>query len=120
MKLAVDESSLGQTHVTRTRDAYGSSESTEVALDEMKRQLGSWALNALFTHDQQQIALGEDPQSCQIHPGYVDDDFNRFVPFVDVDGGGAFAGKRLGISAAAELVEDPPNVLRKVGGFGSD
>src|SRR4029453_14931874 len=48
VELAVDESSLGQARVTRTRAAYGPSKSTEVALDEMKRHFGSRSLDALF------------------------------------------------------------------------
>src|SRR4029453_15628864 len=41
VELAVDESGLSTARVTRSRGAYGSGKSTEVALDEMKRQLGS-------------------------------------------------------------------------------
>ena len=76
MQLAVDESGLRPAGITRTGDAYGSSKSTEVALDEMKRQLSSGSVNALFAHDEQQIALGEDAYTRRINPRYVDDDFD--------------------------------------------
>jgi hypothetical protein len=117
VELAVDQSGLSTARVTRPRGAYGSGKSTEVALDEMKRQLGPWSLDALFAHDEQQIAFGEDADSRRINPRHVDDDFDRLVPLVHVDGGGAFSRERLRVKAAAELGEDPTNVLRKVGGF---
>ena len=87
----------------------------------MKRQLGPWSLDALFAHDEQQIAFGEDADSRRINPRHVDDDFDRLVPLAHRRWRGAFSRERLRRQrAAAELVEDPANIFRKVGGFRGD
>src|SRR5262245_5552178 len=113
-QFAAGESRLGPRGVARAAEPHHAREAAVAALDEMKAGFTARPAGRLLAGDEPAVALDHHANRGTGDAGQIDGDLHRVVGLVDVDGGRALAGQRLGAEGATELEVDAADLISEV------
>src|SRR5262249_27957799 len=108
------ESRLGPAGAAREAEPPHAREAAVAALDEMKARFTARPAGRLLAGDEHAVALDHHANRGTGDAGQIDGDLHRVVGLVDVDGGRALAGQRLGAEGATELEVDAADLISEV------